>query len=415
MMEPSNNEGIEKACVDSLMRSPSKARQHLKARVEQAWEKVDKEKSKMRSEEQSDATSHSDVSASTNNGKGTIWANFMTKHHKDSGSVWSGGIDDDEDNDEVITCKRMCMDSLYSFKRECSYLIGTVVQHPKLLLWALAAFGIFAACGHVAIDSIKKAQEEQAKNDASFTAMDTAQWFRDEFQKMLLPLYSLQQAVLHSPYFKNLTEQIGERLQEGSAPTIPGPKGDYDYRNVTGICDNANLQAIFDDMVKDIQTDNQVDGYVVQYILAPHSVLCYHSPMINDKDFGVGKVLNSTANVGKDVLYTDSLMWEKTTRATLTNENTDMDVFGPFNNKQLEAELYCAHVNVKMPGISPIFVDEQPLETWGFIQNTIHWAKFKDESGIYDRFSRKGLEFHLTRRDVHVNEINNKEQATVST
>ena len=91
-----------------------------------------------------------------------------------------------------------------------------------------------------------------------------------------------------------------------------------------------------------------------------------------------------------------------------------MDIVGPDPTPVME-ELYCAHVNVQMPGVvPPMMVDGQPLQTWGFIQNFIHWAKFKQESGIYERFSRQGLEFHVTRHDVHINDITKQEHVTVS-
>ena len=40
-------------------------------------------------------------------------------------------------------------------------------------------------------------------------ARETGDWFANEFRKAMIPLYSVQQGVIHSNYFEDVAKEIG--------------------------------------------------------------------------------------------------------------------------------------------------------------------------------------------------------------
>jgi hypothetical protein len=305
------------------------------------------------------------------------------------------------DDNEYPTIHSVAQDVWFACRSETLHFLATVFNYPRLLLTFILTFTLLTTGSVLAVNALKDSYETDKMIESERVARDSADWFKNEFQRALLPLYSVQQAVIHSPYFRHLSGQIGEYNASGSAPAVTGPKGAIDYRNITGICDDENLQLEFDKIVKEINSANNVDGAIVQYRLAPHSVFCYIAPLINDKDFD-GNVFNATGALGWDLLHTPSPMWQKTVRSTLLSPNNEIDIFGPFElaieGTTLTPEMYCGHLGVNIPGDS-IRIDGELVETWGFVMSFNDWVKLKDRSNIYERFEEAGMEFRLTRRD----------------
>jgi hypothetical protein len=307
----------------------------------------------------------------------------------------------DYDDDTPPGCYDVVSGCWVGTRSEIWHFVSAVLKHPTLLMYFLVALAVLTTASVLAVNALKDNFENDLKFKAEQTALETAEWFRDEFQRALLPLYSIQQAVLYSPYFQHLSHAIGESGAIGSAPTITGPKGNNDYRDVTGICDDDQLQHEFDLIVEQVNKANDVDGCIVQYRLAPHAVFCLISPKVNDKDFGPGKVFNASGSVGRDLLLT-SPWWHNTVSRTLQSPTNAVDIFGPVKAAPggilLMPEMFCAHLAVDIPGNS-ITIDDEEVERWGFVMSFIHWEKFKERSDIYERFREHGMEFQLTRTD----------------
>jgi hypothetical protein len=88
----------------------------------------------------------------------------------------------------------------------------------------------------------------------------------------MLPLYSVQQGVLHSGYFDSLPEKIGRYPNLLIPETEETP---FTMRNVTGICDDRDMINKFRSIVRPINQDNDLDGVVVGYRLFPNNVACH--------------------------------------------------------------------------------------------------------------------------------------------
>jgi hypothetical protein len=235
-------------------------------------------------------------------------------------------------------------------------------------------------------------------------------------RQTFIPLFSVQQAVLYSDAFKALPYQIGNYGEKGSAPVISGPvdKNTYDFRNVTGICDDAFLIETFSEIVETANKNAQLDGIIVNYRLVPNNVFCLAEPLINDKDFDEG-VFDSTNVIGRDVMHTPGNFWYNTIR-NVYNEDL-VDIMGPFNYTDIGFDLpyegYCEHVAVNLPGYN-ITIDGVVHNSWGFVQSFVNWSKMKELSGINERLGLAGLEFHVTKNETTYDTISGTYQEEVS-
>ena len=139
----------------------------------------------------------------------------------------------------------------------------------------------------------------------------------------MLPLYSIQQGVIHSGYFDALPGLIG------SYPNLVIPESletPFTKRNVTGICDDPILVDRWRQIVYPVNTENDLDGIVVGYRLFPANVACLTEPHRQEStrhfdayDFPQGEdnLLASDNAWGLDAGHTAFPLWEMIT----TGEN----------------------------------------------------------------------------------------------
>ena len=76
----------------------------------------------------------------------------------------------------------------------------------------------------------------------------------------MLPLYSVQQGVIHSGYFNDLPNKIGPY------PNLVMPESEetpFTKRDVSGICDDPAYVSKWRSIVEPINSDNDLDGVVV--------------------------------------------------------------------------------------------------------------------------------------------------------
>ena len=246
--------------------------------------------------------------------------------------------------------------------------------------------------------------------------------FVELLRQTFVPLFSVQQAVIYSDTFKALPHQIGGYGEKDSAPVISGPvfKDTYDFRNVSGICDDVHLIETFKNIVDTATRLAKADGVIVKYRLAPNSVFCLAEPLRNEKDFQ-GGVLDSTNEIGRDTMHTPGDFWYNTIRNIYpNNEHGDrVDIIGPFNysdmglDSSVSQEGYCEHVPVNLPGYN-ITVDGVVHHSWGFVQSFINWSKMKDLSGINERLRKENIEFHLTKTEMIFDTKTGEYKETVS-
>lgn len=241
-------------------------------------------------------------------------------------------------------------------------------------------------------------------------ARETAEWFSMQFRRAMLPLYSIQQGVVHSGYFDDLPTKIGPY------PNLVIPESEetpFTKRDVSGICDNPDIVQKWKDIVQPINSDNDLDGIVQGYRLFPGNVACLTEPheQVNvpsdtpDKFDGMfeGEALLATDNVmGLDTGHTAFPLWKMITTDLFVDKN--FNIFGPFPMPPM-TELICGHIAIwtkpdpNDPSNNVLDVHGTEVENaWGFVVNFLDWKKLKDKSNIYQRFAGSNLDFQLSRK-----------------
>ncbi|KAL9189326.1 hypothetical protein ACHAXT_011816, partial [Thalassiosira profunda] len=329
-----------------------------------------------------------------------LWDGLNSK----SGNVYDEDFDDD-DNSKEDACRASVKRCGLAGWYEARHFCGTVVRHPHIWMLSLLAFGVVCGIGMAAIQSERDAYVKKQKSTATFVAQETAQWFSNEFRRAMLPLYSVQQGVLHSGYFDGLAGEIG------NYPNLLIPESEetpFTKRDVRGICDRRELVDKWRSIVQPINEENDLDGVVVGYRLFPANVACLTEPHeeessegFNAEDFPQGEALLASNQVfGLDTGHSAFPLWEMITTDLFVNKQ--FNVFGPFAMPPMN-ELICGHLAIwtnpdEDTSSEALDVHGTKVENaWGFVVNFLDWTKLKEKSDIYQRFADCKLEFRLTR------------------
>jgi atrial natriuretic peptide receptor A len=210
----------------------------------------------------------------------------------------------------------------------------------------------------------------------------------------MVPLYSVQQGVIHSNYFDEVAEKIGRYPHLLIPETVGTPK---ELRNVTGICDDPDLQLKFREIVQPVNEENDLDGIVFAYRLAPKNVFClFERANMTSPDINFGMDAGSSS---------ENAFWKRVTTELFIERK--YSIFGPFGLP--DTEWICGHIAIwSKPDPSAAFLSslnvhgtEVPF-AWGFVMNFLDWRLMKDRSNIYERFAGCNLDFKLTRQESSV-------------
>ena len=293
---------------------------------------------------------------------------------------------------------------------EVSHWLRTLYSHPRIPIYSLLVFALLTCGALVIIDVICQNMQQKIEFDASLQALQTASWFADMFAKTLIPLRSLQQAIVHSNTFKDLPHKIGNRGEEGSAPSIFGPKSTSlkDYRNITGICDDQELIQEFQSIVKNINRNFGFEDIIITYRLAPYGVYCLADPMT--VEFAADVSLNSAVDMGWDPIHSLDTKMSNLLRSIYHEENSIV-LFGPDPSFLgiPGINIVCDHLAVEMPGYN-YTLDGEERSIWGFVMSFIDWSKLKARSGIDEYYREMEYSYQLTRTD----QVTDKETGEVS-
>lgn len=347
---------------------------------------------------QSETCAPSRSSPSRTSYSSSTGTNIWTKLMGGGGSgMWdglnskAGDAFDDSDSDhfdelEHPSCsnnfKRWGMACLYETRHFCR----TLYAHPHILLVSLMTFGLLCGVGIFAINGERDNYVKKQQMTADFIARETGEWFANEFRKAMLPLYSVQQGVVHSGYFNEAAEKIGPYPNLVIPESIDTPKI---MRNITGICDDPMLQEKWREIVQPVNDDNDLNGAVFGYRLAPKNVFCLYErddPTSIDKNLGLDAG-SSVKNEFYKAITTDMFIHRK------------FSIFGPFG--QPDKEWVCGHIPVwtKPSDLNSNTLNVHGTEVpnaWGFVMNYLDWRLLKDRSNIYERFAGCNLDFELT-------------------
>lgn len=260
-------------------------------------------------------------------------------------------------------------------------------------IWVSAIiFWIFTGAGIGVGVMIYRSQNAAIQEEALALAVETGQFFSDELDKAILPLFSMAQFAVHLSVFQKLPDQIGLVGEEGA---LPLNKTTW-KRNVTGVCDDPTLVSTFVDIATTIKLQSGMQGILTNIQLAPDGVICLLYPMNNTEDFKNGQFMDNTPAWGLDLFHDPKMEYI----ALQSIKSEQVGVAGPLPLKQCPTcdPFFIARLPI-IYNQNNITVDGVAYPRWGFATALIAWTALVHKSGIYDTFAANGYEFQLTRRD----------------
>ena len=350
--------------------------------------------------------------SSTGTGSKNIWSTMTRRGYMATTKDAYEDVDTEFEGYTGMTAVKLFF---HGIAFEARHRMRTLYEYPRILIYTLLVCGALTAGVLVIIDVISKNMQQNIELDASLDAFQTAAWFADMFAKALIPLRSLQQAIIHSETFKDLPHQIGNYGEPGSAPSMFGPKSTdiMDYRNVTGICDNQEMINEFQSIVTSINRNFDFEDIIFTYRIAPYGVFCLVDPMA--AEFAEGVTFNNAANIGWDPVHSSSAIWGNRLRSIYHQENK-IAMFGPLTDflNVPGLVIFCGHLAVEMPGYN-YTLDGEEKSTWGFVMHFIDWSKLKARSGIDEYYRGKEYSYELTRTDLVADPVTGEASYQVST
>ena len=350
--------------------------------------------------------------SSTGTGSKNIWSTMTRRGYMATTKDAYGDADTEYEEYTWMTAVKLFF---HGIAFEARHRMRTLYEDPRILIYTLLVCGALTAGVLVIIDVISKNMQQNIELDASLDAFQTAAWFADMFAKALIPLRSLQQAIVHSETFKDLPHQIGNTGEAGSAPSIFGPRSTdiMDYRNVTGICDNQDMNNEFQSIVNGITESFDYKDIIFTYRIAPYGVFCLADPMAAELAEGI--TFDNGGIIGWDPLLYSRTMWANRLRSIYDQENT-LSIFGPVDNF-LEIpglDIFCGHLAVEMPGYN-YTIDGVVKSSWGFVMHFINWSTLKARSGIDEFYREKEYSYELSRTDLITDAVTGEATFKVST
>jgi sensor domain CHASE-containing protein len=282
-------------------------------------------------------------------------------------------------------------DSLQKLQRK-----GFIAKLPTGLVSALI-FLVLVGAGVAVGIVIGDAQSAKIQEDATQLARETGQFFSEQLDKAILPLFSMAQFAVHLEAFQVLPELIGVAGADGSLPLNETSW----TRNISGVCDNPELMETFAEIATTIKSQSGMDGILANIQLAPNGVICLLYPMNNTEDFKEdGMHLDNTPVWGLDIFQDPGMKYIALQSIT----KTEVGVAGPLTLKQCPEcdPFFIARLPV-MDDHHIIDVDGTPYRRWGFATAIIAWTALVEKSGVYDTFENNQFEFQLTRTDNNLN------------
>lgn len=269
--------------------------------------------------------------------------------------------------------------------------------HPSSLLLSFFAFSILAGVAISLSQVFLEARERHNYDEAVNVAEETGHEFSQKLEMALLPLFSIAQFATELDSFADLPDQVGQAGTDGSLPFLLDKHGAFrPFRNVTGVCDQPELLARYEQIASAVKANAKMDGILHNLQLAPHGVICLLQPLNNTADFDDGTFLDSSGVLGLDVL--NDPVNKFIARASMKQER--LGIAGPLQLKQCST---CGfYLIARLPIGSTthkIDVDGTRYPRWGFATALINWDELVKQVLLNERFSERDFEFQLTRTD----------------
>ena len=175
---------------------------------------------------------------------------------------------------------------------------------------SVLTLAICLAIGLSFIEHQSAAYHQSMLDTATRHATESMEWFSDEFDKALAPLFALSQVVKHDEELCQLAKKIGNRGEPNAMPGWPedmelmasDPENyqpqEYLKRDVRSVCDDTELLDRFGNIADSVKKDSGLGDVITGLRVAPAGVMCMIHP---GKNFFI--ILLSEGGVFLCVLY----------------------------------------------------------------------------------------------------------------
>lgn len=165
---------------------------------------------------------------------------------------------------------------------------------------SLLTLAICLAIGLSFIEHQSAAYHQSMLDTATRHATESMEWFSDEFDKALAPLFALSQVVKHDEQLCQLAQRIGNRGEPNAMPGWPedldlmtsDPENyqpqEYMKRDVRSVCDDTELLDRFGMIADSVKKDSGLGDVITGLRVAPAGVMCMIHPGKNFFIFIVG-------------------------------------------------------------------------------------------------------------------------------
>jgi class 3 adenylate cyclase/sensor domain CHASE-containing protein len=321
-------------------------------------------------------------------------------------NIWNDADEEDELIDSHVTCKQCWDYQISELNIKWKIKWNTLRSHPYIAITTTIVLALLIAIS-TALNVVSANRYEVEKKDmANAFAKKAGNWFKQELDKAISPLFILEQFVKEMPIFHDLPFLMGQGGEPGSAPYINDTV--VTHRNVSGVCDNSTVIDEFDRIAKNIKESANMTGVLISLNLSPHDVACTFYPLNNTEDFVAPMYLDNSGAVGHDLLKDP-----KRVKVVLeTHASNSFTVAGPLTLTQCPdcpptvKNAFIARMPVNMPPELGYNINAGGVNysSWGFVAAVINWdSLLKRSDYIHDRFENKGMQYELTKTDSILN------------
>lgn len=286
---------------------------------------------------------------------------------------------------------------------EVGFKVVVVIQHPGIWVTGLFCLALLLGTSVGTLWAWSANSSDTKLMVALGKAEEITTLLSHKLDVALLPLIAMQDWVTYWPAFRDLSRQVGQRGEPGSAPAENGPRA-ATHRNMTGVLD-AGAVDLFHAIAADIRLQKGLKDLILNIQLAPMGVKALIDPVFDSSTCSDGTVLtqDNRRNIGLDLVKdAGSITIAKATlRASgvvttgpLLRPKTYMVTKGL--EKPENVSTFVARLPINLPGQS-LRLQGKEYGCWGWVTVVLNWDKLLDVVGVYTRFEREGLLFELLR------------------
>jgi len=260
---------------------------------------------------------------------------------------WYDPTDPHGDNrEDSATCGEavglLCAQRRSSIRRTLS----TLKSHPSIILAALALFGVLCTSGLLAARQMASSHTSTKMDAAHDVGVETAQWFQDEFDRLLMPMFTVSQFVKMTDTFRELRPKLDAALEK--------EEGVEREEAVQQVCTDPTYLAPFKQLIDGIRADADLDGILFNVRLSPGATTCLIDRATNTDDYADEQwTYDATGQIGHNWIGSGHPMMEAIIRQTILDDVVTVAGPWPLTNSPSRPWIYPAMISGSRSSSAP--------------------------------------------------------------